>query len=1343
MNIKLICVTGTGMQNPDVDPTHTRASREGFSLIIALAVAAIMVTTVVVVASFISIETRLATQSQLGARARLNALVALRLAVAQLQQEAGPDRRATARAEIIQPAATTASLRNPMWTGVWRTDRPDQPPAWLVSGRHDRPANSQSVSLSGQSDYGPDHLSPLPAYPPANVETVTLVGAGSANRYSATDPTRPDGFVEGIPKLSLPDGSGAYAYWIGDEGVKARVNLDDPRAAATGLSPEHVARLRAPGRFAHELLTGLEGAAQGELAQSGSVDDLPLVTGFSGGTPPDIPARPTTPNSRRLFHDVTFHSAGVLADSRDGGLRRDLSLAFEMSDREFSQSEFGSAFDVPATGVAAGMDIVRMQTPISGRIIQVAPVFNRSTPEGELRGPTWWALRDYHRLYKQLGWSAAGAPVLRARSLFPNAGSIHTMAFNGDNEGLRRTQYLYAGVHNGDHVGLNPSVRDIGDFFGTNYRPIPRPFACSASPYVDRTMLVFDISQGGGWITLNLTPFVVLHNPFNVAIECPAATAGASHVFSYSDWDDWKLIIRITRSGVTYNYEHPLGDYYKRMGMRASTTPDMFRLYLGTVTLQPGEYRVYSPASPYPSVWGQVVRLTNSFNFTGGYTDGGDTGLDWAVLWPGFLVYTTDRLQFEIVPTGRSMPDSNGIPRSVPTANRITPAGVFRSRHGLVCWPGDGLTDTSTSFELYNRSSELNEITQRVVDPAVIGHPGPITFPSVASIPYNRTSTGLPAPGQIIAALELSTRSVIERTPATSWLSAASTTALPYPPYSAAAALYRTAAPAPTYTHTNPTAPVIRSDGAGRLASGANPGFNGPSPSYRMRSFRPTGSGSAPWSTLIPTQLSGGAMAFGGYSKETAGTTKAVHVEIPFAPPVSLGQYAHANFGLRDQQPLYGVGNSFASLQVPMQKAYDLTSPDWTDFDQAYLLNATLWDGFFLSSTGPEMVRVSAPSAPVPPDPEAATDSNPFLESRTIQQVVEDFVSGRRRLLNPRMRLAAGEAVARDALASHRTAAAVLLNDGAFNVNSVSVDAWTAFLGSANRIAYANLTESQPNAAAGNRTNVRLPRALQAGASSPVTGAMNDTGRTNWHGFANLGENQIRALAVAIVAENKARFQVQNRTEREQVAPPGPRVFSGQTVACTPYLSLSEFVNRFLCADLWAARCGALQSAIFRADAAGAAGLSDRTTAVAGVRFPSSVMVSQATLTAVNSAPLSQPQNVEVGERPVSGAVPNRVHAAMGSAGNLIQVDLLQSLGCSIATRSDTFIIRAYAEADDGRGSYARRWMEAVVQRTPEMISPENAPEVRPEDPALSAVNRLLGRRFVILSTRWLRQDEI
>jgi len=1328
-----------------VENPRTRAGRKGFSLVVSLAVAAMLVATIVVIASFISIETRLAAHSHLGVRARLNAQVALRLAVAHLQQEAGPDRRATARGELIQPDVPIASLRNPHWTGVWRTDRPNQPPAWLISGRHDQPAGAQTVSLEGQSDYGSGHLPPLlPSYPPAGVETVTLVGAGSANRYSASDPTKPDGFVEGLPKLALPETRGAYAYWIGDEGTKARINLGEPRASAAVGSVEHLAALRSPARSAAELLTGLEAADPAQLATTSAVDELPLLAGFTTGSPAGTPTAASTPNSRRLFHDVTFTSAGVLADSRDGGLRRDLSLAFELSDQDFSKSEFGSAFDLPATGGVTGLETVRMQAPIGGRIISVAPIFNRSTPQGELRGPTWWALRDYHRLYKQLGWSATGTPSLRARSLFPNTRSVHTAPFDGDNEGLRRSQYLYAGSHNADHPGLNAAVQDFGTLFGTNYRPIPRPFACSAAPYVDRAMLVFDISQGGGWITLNLTPFVVLHNPYNVAMECPAATAEASHVFSFSDWDEWKLIIRVTRSGMTQNYEHPLGDYYRRMGARTSNSADMFRLYLGSVTLQPGEYRIYSPLSPAPSVWGKVVRLTNAFNFTGGYTDGGSTGLDWGDLWPGFLIYTTDRLQFEIAPTGLASPDFNGIPRSVPSGNRITPAGVFRSRHGLVCWPGDGITDAGTSYDLYNRTSELNEITQRVIDPGRVGHPGPITFANVSSIPLNRTSTGQPAPGQIIAALELSTRSVIERAPSTTWLSAVTTTALPYAPFTATSQLYQTAPPAPMFTHTNPTAPVVRADGAGRAATGSAPGFIGASPSYRMRVFRPTGSGSAAWSALVPTQVNGGvSYAFGGYSKETSGTARAVHVEIPLAPPTSLGQYAHANLGLRDQQPLYGVGNSFASLQVPMNKPFELTAPDWTDFDQPYLLNATLWDAYFLSSAAPEMTRAAAPSAPLPPNPDATGPTGALPETRGLNQVLNDFTGGRKGLLNPRMRLIKEPATAEAALASHRTSAAVLLNDGAFNVNSTSVAAWTAFLGAASRLAYSNLNASQPNASSGNRANVRLPRALQTGATSPVTGAMNDTGRTNWTGFANLTEAQIKSLAAAIVAENKARFQVLTRTERDRVNPPGPRLFTGQTVASTPYLSLSEFVNRFLCADAWAARCGALQSAIFRADAGGNAGLSDRATAVGGVRFPSAVMVTQATLSAANSAPFLQPQNVEAFERPAAGAGTNRVHAAMGSPGNLIQVDLLQSLGCAIATRSDTFTIRAYAEADDGAGSQARRWVEAVVQRLPDFISPENEPQTRPEDPALSAVNRLLGRRFLIISARWLRQDEI
>jgi hypothetical protein len=101
----------------------------------------------------------------------------------------------------------------------------------------------------------------------------------------------------------------------------------------------------------------------------------------------------------------------------------------------------------------------------------------------------------------------------------------------------------------------------------------------------------------------------------------------------------------------------------------------------------------------------------------------------------------------------------------------------------------------------------------------------------------------------------------------------------------------------------------------------------------------------------------------------------------------------------------------------------------------------------------------------------------------------------------------------------------------------------------------------------------------------------------------------------------------------------------------------------------------------------------------------------------------------------------NRSHTGFGAAGCLFQGDLLQALGPALATRSDTFVIRAYgdgatlAEASSRPNSAV---LELVVQRIPEFIDSRNAPETRPSDPALGAVNRALGRRFKVISARWL-----
>jgi hypothetical protein len=103
-----------------------------------------------------------------------------------------------------------------------------------------------------------------------------------------------------------------------------------------------------------------------------------------------------------------------------------------------------------------------------------------------------------------------------------------------------------------------------------------------------------------------------------------------------------------------------------------------------------------------------------------------------------------------------------------------------------------------------------------------------------------------------------------------------------------------------------------------------------------------------------------------------------------------------------------------------------------------------------------------------------------------------------------------------------------------------------------------------------------------------------------------------------------------------------------------------------------------------------------------------------------------------------------------GSSGSMLQSDILAAIGPALTTRSDTFVIRVYGEAEEG-GAQAGVWMEAVVQRLPEFCDNSQAPETpltHPTDvsrpnPALSSMNHLLGRRFRAISVRTLRPGQL
>jgi len=1392
-------------------------SRYGFSLILSLTVMAMLVLSLVVIASFIAVESRLANHSHQNARARLNAVVALKLALGHLQQEAGPDQRSTARADITQPGVAAASLRNPMWTGIWRTDFPDVPPAWLVSGRHDSDATTQSVTLgpsaekmvgynrlssprliggdNDNGDYPASTLAPWQAdYTAPTERLVPLVSNGTATKAEGgltaggiTIPAKPSGMVS-LPKIDLPgpayadatirSSTGSFAYWIGDEGVKARLNQSDARKQTTA-SAEQLISLRSPNTVAYGLIPGLGTLTKPEdLQKIQRTSHLSLLGGFTTTTTDYANV------DKRLFHDVTFSSAGVLADSANGGLKRDLSVAFEMSDEQFANSEFGQgkADTIIAAAShnlggyeASPMPVLKDNT---NKSYLAAPVFNRSNGlGGTLRGPSWWALRDYHRLYKQIGWgSALGTadrsigtnPTLIARSFYPNVTAGHPEGGGVDNNGIRNRLYGYSDVFNGEIAGTNPNA-PVGDY--DNGKLVPRPLNCAVSPYVSRVQLVFSVNKTETtklsdpvrewdpirrrwvWVVylmttitleLNLTPVVSIHNPYNVALQFRRMTQNGdqSVAISFSDMSKWNFVVRNYANPSTPK-SIPLSEFFNMQAADTATDADTFKVFLPKdVTIGPGETRVFS-CPPGNEKWAQAVQLTNSYSTTGGFFDD-------AANW-GF--------------GAASVFDTRN-----PIGMQINPAGGnFRMRHALTSWPNDEIKNNGSTVDFFFKSSEQAEVVHKNISattftnliPKANGVPtGEKFFTTYRNINDKFDPIGNPAEPSIISVIEIAAKTADGTV--------------------ADAASAATASPFPLYSHSNPLAASSRPDGAGRDPS-TGIALPGAAPSYELKILTPDA-----WENLIELvprtaaqELDPNAptFAYNGFTRHVDGSTKVILTEIPLVQPTSLAQYTHANFGVRDQAPLFSIGNSFATTLVPAEKAWHNYS-GWTEYDQTYLLNAALWDGYFLSSIAPQMTtRGTTPLAPRisnlepktisyadsitgAPTNEKPGDTGLSPNTKlTKESVIAAFANGTTPLDNPRFALItpAGKENSQEVLlADHRRSASVLLNTGAFNVNSTSVEAWKAFLGSTRKMAM--LDGGSPLT-----INAPFPRTLSPSGAIKAEGNMTDS--RAWNGFSDLTDEKINALAQAIVEENKVRYQVRYRSEWDQrtadkpagtATPPASRLFRGLTKATTPYLSLSEFINRFLSplTESDTGRCGALQAAIFRADQTANTGLSDRL-----INGLSGVALTTASVSTPTSSWSFAPKNIEM----ITQGGTSRSHTALGAPGNLLQSDLLQSLGPALATRSDTFTIRCYGDANVLEGPPAKAWIEATVQRMPEFIDGTNVPETgasapRPMlmsvDPDLSGtpaalsrfltpVNHALGRRFKVISIRWLSPDDI
>jgi hypothetical protein len=202
--------------------------QDGFALLITIVLVSFLVLILVAMSTLTRVETTVSSNSQDIAKARQNAMMALNIAVGQLQRHAGPDRRISAT--LGHKTTSTGSTDYRYLTGIWNENEGAKTPlVWLINS---------SELLNQPAD--PDDA--LNAIKSPNTSSSDAVSDSANWVYllwkNSADPSDPDtwiclnketvqvdsSIVPGMGSGSTPT-IGHYAYWVGDEGVKASIAL--------------------------------------------------------------------------------------------------------------------------------------------------------------------------------------------------------------------------------------------------------------------------------------------------------------------------------------------------------------------------------------------------------------------------------------------------------------------------------------------------------------------------------------------------------------------------------------------------------------------------------------------------------------------------------------------------------------------------------------------------------------------------------------------------------------------------------------------------------------------------------------------------------------------------------------------------------------------------------------------------------------------------------------------------------------------------------------------------------------------------------------------------------------
>ncbi len=424
-------------------------------------------------------------------------------------------------------------------------------------------------------------------------------------------------------------------------------------------------------------------------------------------------------------------------------------------------------------------------------------------------------------------------------------------------------------------------------------------------------------------------------------------------------------------------------------------------------------------------------------------------------------------------------------------------------------------------------------------------------------------------------------------------------------------------------------------------------------------------------------------------------------------------------------------------------------------YDLSWHFNDALWDEYFFS-TLPYRVKEESNNYSMGKD--IATPQNP-----RIQYVCSDHEEDT-------LKLSQLKYSKEESDKQFDENASKLWINGPFNVNSTSVDAWKAILSTY----YGQSIEGYVGGTSDNRASAPFHRwQAPLDASKKATSNTNITQEeTIFTGYRALSDAEIEELAVSIVEHIKDRgpfYSMADFVNRLAANYSAEEKFAYKNAQEEELLTLANQQERIKETDIAELmksggetyRVGHTQKGVLQA-AIDATSINNE--------YHKRYVIGN-DIESLNSSwsedkvyqYFKNEKEVWENWRAVVGP------AATGAPTYLMQQDILSRLGSFLTVRSDTFKIRAYGEIRNPISGVveSKAWCEMVVQRTPEYIDNSEygnkASDVSGREKelgyqpnldeynlvynetngGLTKLNQSLGRRFKIVSFRWLNDNEI